>query len=171
MIGRKYPTILTRPNDVVAYSRGDVIGFTEAEKQSRIGIPEEIRPSKGSSQMIRFRFFEATAVIGSVLVAFDAIQPAKIDLEFWAFTQELKIQEDNTPFAPTLMDLRNLVAIVPLEEFPAGGKRVFQSRQVNFPIPHSHDLWGVLVVKTPFTPTANGEFLVSLTVEADGKSM
>ena len=168
MIGRKYPKILTRPNDVVAYSRGDVIGFTEAEKTSRIGIPEEIRPSAGSSQMIRCRFFEPVSVIGPILVAFDAIQPAKIELEFWAFSQELKIQEDNTPFAPTLKDLISLMAIIQFDEYAAAGKRVYQSRPASVVIPTVRDLWGVLVVKTPFTPTANGEFLISLAGQIDG---
>lgn len=168
MQARHFPMILNRPNDVIAYSPGDVIGFSNAEKLSRIGIPEEIRPAKGSSQMIRCNFNGPVAVIGSVLVAFDAIQTAKVGLEFWAFRQELEIQEDNTPFAPTTRDLTALVAIIPLEEYPAAGKRVFQSRQANIMIPTVRDLWGVLVVKSPFTPTAGSEFLVSLVCEFNG---
>lgn len=164
----QFPFIFDRPNDTVAYSAGDVIGFTNAEKLSRIGIPAEIRAAEGSSQMLRFSFNGPVSVIGSVLVAFDAIQSAKVALELWIFRQELKIQEDNTPFAPTLRDLTNLVAVIPLDEFPVAGKRVFQSRQANIMIPTVRDLWGVLVVKSPFTPTAGGEFLISLTSEFGG---
>lgn len=168
MLVRQIPLVFTRPNDTIAYSPGDVIGFANAEKLSRIGIPAEIRASEGSSQMLRFSLNGPVSVIGSVVVAFDAIQSAKVGLELWAFRQELKIQEDNTPFAPTLKDLTSLEAVIPLEEFPAAGKRIFQSRQANIMIPTIRDLWCVLVVKTPFTPKAGGEFLVSLVAEFDG---
>jgi hypothetical protein len=118
--------------------------------------------------MFRFNFNGPVSVLGSVLVAFDANQTAKVALEFWVFRQELKIQEDNTPFSPTLRDLTNLVAVIPLDEFPVAGKRVFQSRQANIMIQTVRNLWGVLVVKSPFTPTAGGEFLISLTFEYNG---
>jgi hypothetical protein len=155
--------MLTRPNDVASYEPGDVIGFVDAEKASKIVLGGNVDLfAEGTFQQIRFNFTAAVDRVGSVTVTMDTIQLSKVNLELWLFGQDVQNQKDNMPFSPTERDLLNLLTVVQFDEFQTPGKRVFQSRKTDFMIPLIRDLWGVLVVRSAYTPKASGKVLIGM---------
>jgi len=147
----KAVSTVTRPNDTTAYTAGDVVADTPGTRFTFSGLPI----STGQGGMI-----QTVVVIDSVVAA------TPPDLELWLFDADVAAIADNAAFAPTDAELLNLVGIVTLAtaSFKKGTVNqacVSQNLGCSF---KSDILYGVLVVRNAYTPTANEVFKVVLSV-------
>jgi hypothetical protein len=153
---------VTRPNNATAYAAGDVIGTatTHVLDFSDVG-----------------KLAGGSGLLAGALLIDSANQATAPSLELWLFSAAPAAQVDNVAFAPTDVELANLVGVIPLTTARVGdatagaaGNLVIQSDIASLIYkcaPGTTHLYGVLVVRNAYAPVANEVFTVVLSVLQD----
>jgi len=155
-------TTFVRPNDANAYTAGDVISSTTAASVAPIlQFPNIVRSNGGGG------IIQSAVLIDSVAAA------TKPDTELYLFDQIITMQSDNAVWAPLDAEMLNCVGVI---AFPVGA---FKTAGANGIIDvtglgkafncaaSSTTLYGVLVARNAYTPTALEQFELRLQVLQD----
>ncbi len=162
-MGRTITAGFTRPSDTSAYAAGDVV----SNSTSAPVIMTFSRASLGKGE---------AAIIQQAVIIVGANVSPKPDLELWLFDATVGMDNDNALFTPTDAELATLVGVIafPLASFRVGeatsgaaGNSVCDVQNVGMPINTlitDNALYGILVARNAYVPTAAETFTVRLKV-------
>jgi hypothetical protein len=156
------PVTFVRPNDSTQYTAGDVVSSTS---------------TAGVAPMLKFlnvaRFAGGGGILQSAVLIDSVAAATKPDLELYLFTNVIVMQSDNAVWAPTDAEMTYFVGVV---AFPTGA---FKTAGANGIIDVTglgmafncaadrQDLYGVLVARNAYTPTALEQFTIQLQILQD----
>lgn len=156
---------VTRPADTTQYAAGEVLTDGTAAALEFTGCGRTLR---GSGEIVRATLIDSAA------------QATKGDFELWLFSVEpAAFGADNAVFTPTDAELASIVGIIAFAGSAAfvgdatagaGGNCVYQAAGVNLPFECAdadQALYGVLVVRSTYTPVSAEIFTVLLHVRQD----
>lgn len=157
-----FTTAFARPNDTTQYAAGDVVADSSTTGAANILRFLNIARAPGGGGIIQSAIF-----INSVAAA------TKPDLELYLFDQVIPMQSDNVAWNPTDQDMLSCVGVVP---FPVGNFKTAGANGIIFApglgmafscAQGSQNLYGVLVARNTYTPTAVEVFELRLQVLQD----
>ena len=138
--------IFARPNDATQYTAGDVVSSSTTAAYPMV-FPIARAPGIGG-------VIQSAVFIDSVAAA------TKPDLELYLFDRPVPMQQDNVAWNPTDTDVQNLVGVI---AFPTGSFRTMGANGTITAtflgmafscLPNDQNLYGILVVRNAYTPTA-----------------
>lgn len=144
-------TVLDRPHAQKTVNSDNVLGFKSPSAYEN-----------KTSQVIPITFSQNVHTLGRVIITTSFNDLAMVKFELWLFRQEPQVQADNTPFEPDEKDLASLLKVITFDVFKGSKIRVFQSKEESMPVPWVQTLYGVLVVRNPFTPAPDERFIFSV---------
>lgn len=150
---------VTRPADTVAYSAGDVVSTTT-------GVPVAMTFANIGGEMSRGGKLYSATLINSVAAA------TKPDIDLYLFDVSPVIAADNAAWTPTDAEMLNCLGVVAFTgaNFKVGNGNGIIHNLVNPGLPFVcavRDLYGVMVARSGYTPTATEVFTIRLGVQQD----
>lgn len=155
-------TIFTRPNDATQYTAGDVIADSSTASIASILRFNNIARTNGGGGII-----QSALLIDSIAAA------TKPDSELYLFDQIITMQSDNAVWAPTDAEMNYCVGVIafPTGAFKtAGANGLIAATGLGTAFNCASDrmtLYGVLVARNAYTPTAFEQFEIRLQVLQD----
>lgn len=164
---RKVMATLVRPDDTTQYAAGDVVA-NSTSAPTPILFTNLTRSNSGSN------------TIYSAMLIDNSNPTTKGEFELWLFSAAPTMDNDNAVFTPTEAELATLVGII---DFPtavvgnaaadAAGNLVYPGKSISgddFELKIRagtalKTLYGVMVVRNAYTPIAEEEFTIVLTVD------
>lgn len=155
---------ITRQNNATVYAPGQIVGGATAALSQ---IPFVLARTGGGSGKIRG------------IVAIDESNPGTAaDLELWLFDTAPAAQVDAAAFNPSAAELEKCIGVIPI---PVAGWRVASANgrvntvTINGSFPYNCPtgagsdavVFGVLVARNAYTPTALSVILIRITVAQD----
>lgn len=155
--GRTISTSVTRPNDTNAYAAGDVVCNSTS-------APVILTFAGAVNTDFQMGVIAQATLIDSSNVS------TKLDCELWLFDTTITMDNDNAAFTPTDAELATLVGIIPFStaywkvgDSSSNAVCHVQGLSIPFNVVHaSNALYGVLVARAAYTPTAQEIFTVRL---------
>ena len=155
--GRTIKATFTRPNDTTAYAAGDVVCNSTS-------APVIMTFSGAVNTDFQMGIIAQATLVDSSNVA------TKLDAELWLFDTTITMDNDNAAFTPTDAELLTLVGIVPFStaywkvgDSSSNAVCHVQGLSIPFNVVHaSNALYGVLVARNAYVPTAQEVFTVRL---------
>jgi hypothetical protein len=150
----------TRPNDTTAYAAGDALSDNTTAGSATNLTFSSVARSNGESGLIVDAW-----VIDSVAAG------TKPSLELWLYDTAPAAAGDNAAFAPSDAEALNVVAVIPFTTFYAGSNNCV-SRGDFTAVPFvcasgATALYGQVVVRNAYTPSANEVFTFKLKIMQD----
>lgn len=155
----------TRPADTTAYTAGDVVANSTSAATVLTFSGAVKHASHGG-------FIRSASIVDSVAAA------TKPQLDLFLFNKAPVMQNDNAAFAATDAEMLNCVGVITFDgpnKFVVGGANGLipasflgtQNQQGFKCAPGDTNLYGVLVARNAYTPTASEAFQVSLDIERE----
>lgn len=151
----------TRPNNNTTYTSGDIVAdATTGQTMLTFAVQDAAGRANGCIKSAKIIDGNNAATYG--------------EFELWLFSTTWAMQADNVAAAPSVSELANLIAVIPLYtsylmNSGAGntGVRVYESNAIDMPFISDEDaqIYGNLVVRNGYTPVALESFTVILQLE------